>query len=109
SSDVRTCLLNQVEPAQAIMALNQILYRNLRQTDRWVTLAAAVLDLSNNKATLVNAGHCMPLLYRSQTQLAEEAILHSDSGVPLGVSESPQYLSRQIELHPGDCLIVFTD
>jgi serine phosphatase RsbU (regulator of sigma subunit) len=109
SSDVRTCLLNHDRPAEAMTALNQLLYRNLRQTDRWVTLSAAVLDLSNNKATLVNAGHCMPLLYRSQTCSATEAMVHSESGVPLGVSEAPVYIACELELQPGDSLILFTD
>jgi len=109
SSDVRTCLLNQPEPAAAIMALNRTIYRNLRQTDRWVTLAAAVLDVAGRAVTLVNAGHCTPLLYRFAANSLQEAIPNSASGVPLGVSEAPDYGAWRVELEPGDSLLMYTD
>jgi serine phosphatase RsbU (regulator of sigma subunit) len=109
SSDVRTCLLNEPEPAPAISALNGTIYRNLRQTDRWVTLAVAVLDTADWSVVLVNAGHCTPLLYRYSANALQEAIPNSASGVPLGVSEAPDYGSWRIVLDPGDSLLMFTD
>jgi serine phosphatase RsbU (regulator of sigma subunit)/pSer/pThr/pTyr-binding forkhead associated (FHA) protein len=109
SSDVRTCLLNEPEPAAAISALNRTIYRNLRQTDRWVTLAVAVLDSADWSLVLVNAGHCTPLLYRYAANALQEAIPNSASGVPLGVSEAPDYGSWRIVLDPGDTLLMFTD
>jgi serine phosphatase RsbU (regulator of sigma subunit)/pSer/pThr/pTyr-binding forkhead associated (FHA) protein len=109
SSDVRTCLLTEVEPAAALTKLNQLLYRNLRQTDRWVTFTTALLDAATRIVTVVNAGHLAPLLYRHSTNKVQEAIPTEASGVPLGVEEKPRYRACQVELQAGDCLLFFTD
>jgi serine phosphatase RsbU (regulator of sigma subunit)/pSer/pThr/pTyr-binding forkhead associated (FHA) protein len=109
SADVRSCLLTEADPAAAITKLNGMLYANLRRTDRWITFTAALLDAARHAVTLVNAGHCAPLLYRRESNSVSEAIANSDAGVPIGVEESPSYGSRQIQLQPGDCVLLFTD
>jgi len=109
SSDARTCLLTEEEPVTALTKLNTLLYRFLRQTDRWVTFAAAVLDTAAQTVTIVNAGHCTPLLYRRGINKLEEAIGKDVSGVPLGVAEQPVYGSGLVKLEPGDTLLFFTD
>ena len=86
-----------------------MLYTNLRRTDRWITFAVAMLDASRHVVTLVNAGHCTPLLYRRAANTLSEAISNAQAGVPLGVEESPSYGSCQIELQPGDSVLLFTD
>jgi serine phosphatase RsbU (regulator of sigma subunit)/pSer/pThr/pTyr-binding forkhead associated (FHA) protein len=109
SSDVRTCLLTEAEPGAAITLLNRMLYHTLRQTDRWITLSAAVLDAANHVVTLANAGHCIPLLYRHSDNSWQEAMSIETAGVPLGVDESPVYGSCQVKLEPGDCILLYTD
>jgi len=109
SADVRSCLLTEADPAAAIRKLNGMLYSNLRRTDRWITFAVAMLDASRHAVTLVNAGHCTPLLYRRAGNTLGEAIANAQAGVPLGVEEEPSYGSCQIELQPGDSVLLFTD
>jgi sigma-B regulation protein RsbU (phosphoserine phosphatase) len=109
SSDVRTCLLTEDDPVAAITKLNALLYRYLRQTDRWITLAAAVIDGGSQTATIVNAGHCTPLLYRRGANQVQEAISKEVAGVPLGVTDQPVYSVGIVKLEPGDTLICFTD
>jgi serine phosphatase RsbU (regulator of sigma subunit)/pSer/pThr/pTyr-binding forkhead associated (FHA) protein len=109
SSDVRTCLLTEAEPAAAIILLNRMLYHTLRQTDRWITFSVAVLDIANHVATLVNAGHCVPLLYHRANNSWQDALSLDAAGVPLGVDESPVYISCQVKFEPGDCVLFYTD
>jgi serine phosphatase RsbU (regulator of sigma subunit)/pSer/pThr/pTyr-binding forkhead associated (FHA) protein len=109
SSDVRSCLLTETDPAEAICRLNNMLYRNLSRTDRLVTFIAALLDATTRIVTLVNAGHCPPILYRRATDSLHDAMPHELSGVPLGVVEQPNYKSWQVELRPGDTLVFYTD
>jgi serine phosphatase RsbU (regulator of sigma subunit)/pSer/pThr/pTyr-binding forkhead associated (FHA) protein len=109
SSDVRTCLLTEVEPAAALTTLNRMLYRTLRQTDRWITFLAALLDPACHVVTLVNAGHCTPLLQRYKSNSWVEGMSTDQAGVPLGVDEVPVYGSCQLRLEPGDCLLMYTD
>jgi sigma-B regulation protein RsbU (phosphoserine phosphatase) len=109
SSDVPTCLLSETEPAAAITRLNQLLIDALRETDRWITFCAAVIDLANHRVTLVNAGHCIPLLYRRASKTLQPALTIEQTGVPLGVEDAPCYGSCQVKLEPGDCLLCYTD
>jgi sigma-B regulation protein RsbU (phosphoserine phosphatase) len=109
SSDARTCLLTEEEPGAAIRRLNAMLYRYLCQTDRWITFAAAVIDPVSHTVTIVNAGHCTPLLYRHGSEQPKEAVGKEVAGVPLGVTDQPVYGVGKIKLKPGDSLICFTD
>lgn len=76
--------------------------------DRFVTLALCVLDLNTNKMTVVNAGHMPPILRKSATgeiiQLAEE-----ESGLPLGIMEDFEYESIEVQIDPGDQIVLYTD
>ncbi|MCI0464951.1 MAG: SpoIIE family protein phosphatase, partial [Gemmataceae bacterium] len=66
SADARSCMLTEADPAVAITKLNAVLHE-AGQTDRFVTLVAVVLDAREHTATLVNAGHPSPLIYRQAT------------------------------------------
>jgi phosphoserine phosphatase RsbU/P len=109
SSDVRFCLQTEAEPGAAFARLNDLIYKHTDLTERFVTLLAAVLDPSKNVATLVNAGHVLPLLYRRATGEVREAIPQDAAGFPLGVQRGHAYTSCQVELQAGDCLLLFTD
>src|SRR5436190_2740181 len=62
SSDARFCLLTEAELHHAIAKLNDLLYQFTSEMDRFVTLAAAVLDSERHTVTLLSAGHPSPLL-----------------------------------------------
>src|SRR5207244_5451302 len=108
SSDARFCLLSQANLAAAITVLNDLLYQHTSQMDRFVTLAAAVLDAAAHTLTLVNAGHPAPLIYRRTTGEVEEATAEDTIGLPLGVEEGFVYRSHQIQLQPGDCVLLYS-
>jgi phosphoserine phosphatase RsbU/P len=74
-----------------------------------VTLAATVLDPAAHTVTVINAGHMAPLVYRAATGQLEDAISNTLSGLPLGIVEGSTYDSNRVGLHPGDCVLVFTD
>jgi serine phosphatase RsbU (regulator of sigma subunit) len=108
SADARFCMLSEAGPAQAVTKLNQLLHE-AGQTDRFVTLIAAVLDPREHGVTLVNAGHLTPLVYRKATGKIEEAMDREGVGLPLGVLEEQVYTACRVPLHPGDCVLAFTD
>ncbi len=109
SSDARYCLLAEADPAAAIGRLNNLVHPAAHQTDRFITLVAALLDWSRQEVTLVNAGHLAPLLFRRATGTVEEAMLKHQAGLPVGVQKDCQYSSYPVQLQPGDCLLLFTD
>jgi serine phosphatase RsbU (regulator of sigma subunit) len=109
SSDARFSLLSEADPARAISVLNDLLYANTSQMDRFVTLAAALLDPVAHAVTVVNAGHPSPLVIRKGAAEPEEATSTKVIGLPLGVLEGYPYESAQVQLEPGDCMLMFSD
>ena len=109
SSEMRTCLLAEAEPIEAVARLNDVLYPHTQRTHRFVTLVAAVLDPGRQVVTLVNAGHLPPLLYRRASGTLAEAAPRAVAGTVLGLERGLKYQSCQVALDPGDCLLLFTD
>jgi serine phosphatase RsbU (regulator of sigma subunit)/pSer/pThr/pTyr-binding forkhead associated (FHA) protein len=109
SSDARFCLLTQPDLSRAVTHLNTLLYLQAGKLDRFVTLAAAVLDPVTHTVSLVSAGHMSPLLYRKATGKIEDAMPSEVSGTLLGIMEGTTFQAYTLSLEPGDCLMLFTD
>lgn len=63
------------------------------------------IALDGTGAQLVNAGHPRPLRLREGT--VEEVLLRAD--LPFGVEGQHRYRVQDIDLHPGDRLVLYTD
>jgi sigma-B regulation protein RsbU (phosphoserine phosphatase) len=108
SSEVRYCLLTQADPAKAIGMLNDQMIRG-GLGDRFVTLAAMLLDPKKHSLVIGNAGHMSPRVYCGETGQLSDAISIEQTGLPLGVMPEFEFESVSIQLEPGDMLCVFTD
>jgi serine phosphatase RsbU (regulator of sigma subunit)/pSer/pThr/pTyr-binding forkhead associated (FHA) protein len=108
SADARFTMLTEKGPAEAVFKLNEAM-QEAGLLDRFVTLAAAVVDPLSHQVTFVNAGHLPPLLYRRATGKVFEGAPRDKAGYPLGVAEGIPYDSSSVQLHPGDAIIMFTD
>lgn len=108
SAEARFCMLTQPDPAKAVSLLNEQLIRG-GIGDRFVTLAAAVLNPADHTCALVNAGHLNPLVYRSVDKTLTEACTNEQSGLPLGIVPGYPYEIVRVPFGPGDHLLLFTD
>jgi serine phosphatase RsbU (regulator of sigma subunit)/pSer/pThr/pTyr-binding forkhead associated (FHA) protein len=108
SSDSRFCMLTEERPESAIFELNAHLHQ-AGLSDRFVTLAAGMLDPNSHQVTFVNAGHPSPLIYRKATGKLEEVVPRDLTGFPLGVVEGYPYDACPVTLNPGDSVLIFTD
>lgn len=72
--------------------------------EKYATLIYAILD-SGGGLTYVNAGHCEPLLVRSEGGI--EAL--PGTGLPVGLLEAASYEAASARLNPGDMLMLYTD
>lgn len=106
SAAVRVCLTSSTDVVGAVRQLNVLLTRAGGE-DRFITFAVAVVDLDRSLVTIVNAGHLPPLLRRADQFVVEEVDSHR-AGLPLGVMDQ-QYEAVQIQFHPGDALLLYTD
>lgn len=73
---------------------------------RFVCILMAALDVSSRSIRCVNAGQSRPLLLRDN----RVSVLRTPGArFPLGVMESPIYQASDIQLKPGDSLLLYTD
>ncbi len=107
SAEARFAMLTQSEPHKAIGILNNQLFRGIG--DRFVTLAALVLNPVTHRVIIVNAGHVNPQRYRCGDGDFSEAIDTERTGLPLGVMEGFEFESVTVTLEAGDSLLIFTD
>jgi phosphoserine phosphatase RsbU/P len=108
SADAQSSVLMEPDPARAITRLNGLLMQ-AGKADRFVTFAMAVLDTTQHRLHVVNAGHVPPLLRRAQTGKVEEVACGDAAGMPLGVLDSYLYSACSVDLQPGDCFVLCTD
>jgi phosphoserine phosphatase RsbU/P len=92
-------------PAEVAKRLNHIFCHNINLT-KFVTLFLARYEPDSRILDYCNAGHNPPLLYRKPEGSA--SWLHS-TGAAIGLVEDFQFEARQVELSPGDLLLLYTD
>ncbi len=91
-------------PAALCAKLNGILCGTIAP-GKFVTFFYGVLDGKTQRLHYENAGHCLPLLVRADGSIAMPA---SYSGV-LGLFSHWTYQDSELQLQPGDCLLLLTD
>ena len=106
SSDLRHCLLTAQAPALAVEALNQLLCKAGTEA-KFISLSLGLLDRSTNRLTLCSAGHTPILLRRAEGRIEE--IGEEIAGFPLGIMPNFDYQQTEVELNPGDVVVVYSD
>ena len=71
----------------------------------YVTLFLALLDSESNKLHYINAGHNPPVLVRADGRLE----LLEEGGTVVGLLPGVRYNRAQVEVYPGDVLVLYTD
>ncbi len=104
-SMIRSSLLADHRPARTLARANALIRQNNR-TDQFVSALYGRLNCSSGRFTYANAGHNWPLHWRAATRDFQELSSH---GVVLGVLEQIEPEEKQVDLAPGDLLILYTD
>ena len=73
--------------------------------EAFATGLLARLDLGDGLLTAVNAGHVLPLLARD----GQVEVIRLPADVPLGMLPGTRYRSTDVQLRPGDRLLLVTD
>lgn len=99
-------VLNGHPPARILQHLNRVMYADLENSHRFVTLFCSEYDPQTQILTYSNAAHNPPLLW----QAATKNIKRLDTlGMLIGLDTHNQYENAQIQLASGDTLIYYTD
>ena len=102
---IKNQLLSGSDPASAMERVNLQLCEH-NSSRMFVTVWLAVVELSTGRVLACNAGHEHPAFRRSGGDFELVKYKH---GIFAGVSKKAKYQNRELELHPGDCIFVYTD
>ena len=101
---IRAHLEASGDPAETLAKANQELSVDNDQA-MFVTVFAAVYDLSNGTLIYSNAGHNHPVIVRDSNTLE----IDGAKSVPLGASERAEFANAQLKLKERDVLFLYTD
>lgn len=103
---LRAEVLNGHSPARILQHLNRVMYADLENSNRFVTLFYSEYDPQTRILSYSNAAHNPPLLW----QAATKTIKRLDTlGMLIGLDADTHYQDAQIHLNLGDTLIYYTD
>ena len=103
---LRAEVLNAHSPARILQHLNHVMHTDLENSNRFVTLFYSEYDSKSKILSYSNAAHNPPLLW----QAATGTIKRLDTlGMLIGLDMDSKYHEAQVQLHPGDTIIYYTD
>ena len=101
---VKALATDDISPKELMAKVNRVMWRNTTE-DKFITLFYGVADANLKTLQFTNAGHNAPVLTRQDgIQVRLE-----DGGLIVGAFEENAYGQGQIDLRPGDRLVMFTD
>jgi phosphoserine phosphatase RsbU/P len=106
SGDARLNLRTEGSTAAAARVLNTALCET-GIDDRFITLSLLVLEASTGRLQLCSAGHPPVLLRRADGTVEEPG--KEIAGLPLGILPDTEYQQLDVELRPGDVIVVYSD
>src|SRR4051794_6713040 len=101
---LRAYALDGNEPGSVLERMNHLL--GSLQPGTMTTLAYIVLDLEEQAATIVSAGHIPPLVVEPDGAARFAAV---EGDPPLGVSRTATYAEHRIEIRDGATVVLVTD
>jgi sigma-B regulation protein RsbU (phosphoserine phosphatase) len=103
---LRAEVLNGHPPARVLQHLNHVMYGDLENSNRFVTLFYSEYNARTSTLSYSNAAHNPPLLW----QAASNTIKRLDTlGMLIGLDVDTQYHGAQVKLNPGDTVMYYTD
>jgi len=91
-------------PVEICQRLNSLLIADI-ETELYFTMVFVGLDLRTGRAELAQAGHPNPLVQRANG-LVEFV---GDGGMPIGLIDDAEFGQMELELAPGDRLLLYSD
>ncbi|MDJ0593881.1 MAG: PP2C family protein-serine/threonine phosphatase [Pleurocapsa sp. MO_226.B13] len=103
---LRAEVLNRHSPAQIMRHLNRVMYADLENSHRFVSMFYSEYNPMTQTLSFTNAAHNPPLLWRKATDTLEKL----DSwGMLIGLDMESEYEDATVQLAAGDTIIYYTD
>jgi sigma-B regulation protein RsbU (phosphoserine phosphatase) len=102
---IRTTALSGRSPAAALARANDLIRQDSR-SDLFVSAFYGILDPDTGRLVYANAGHTRPLWLQAATGQVSEL---EGRGIVLGILPAIGIEEREVQIAPGDLLILYTD
>ncbi|MCS6783124.1 MAG: SpoIIE family protein phosphatase [Gloeomargarita sp. SKYBB_i_bin120] len=103
---LRSEVLRGHSPADILSHLNQVMYEDLTNSHRFVTLFYSEYDPQTRRLTFCNAAHNPPLLWRCDGATIQTL---DTAGMLIGLEPNGCYENGTVYLQAGDVLVYYTD
>lgn len=101
---LRSQILLNPPPHECLARANRLLFRST-SPEKFATLFYGILDIQRNLLDFCNAGHTPPLLFLGHTPPRRL----DTGGLILGILEDASYMHDNVELKPGNVLVICSD
>ena len=92
--------------AHLLQRVNHILYPDLEEAETFISMFCFNYDKQSSTLKFANAGHNLPILYRSRSDQFDA--LDAD-GMLIGILEDAEYELKEVKVNEGDFLLLYTD
>ncbi|QKQ73638.1 PP2C family protein-serine/threonine phosphatase [Nostoc sp. TCL240-02] len=99
-------VLHGNSPAKILQNLNRVMYADLENSHRFVTLFYSEYNPHSRILSYSNAAHNPPLWWHAATKTVSRL---DTLGMLIGLDANSQYEDAQVQLEPGDTIIYYTD
>lgn len=96
--------MDAIAPHDVAAKMNTLMLQEI-DTESYLTIAYADLDLTTGRLVMVQAGHPHPVIQRNDGKVE----FLGDGGLPIGLLHNAEYTSFEAELRPGDRLFLYSD
>lgn len=105
-SAVRLLMRQTLQPSAILGQLNETLYSDLDQTDRFLSIFLAIIDRQAQVVRYASAGHNPSLLYR---HAVSDVVTLDATGFVIGFSPEADFEEHEMPFQAGDTLVLYTD
>jgi phosphoserine phosphatase RsbU/P len=99
-------ITQKLESPERLFAELNTIFSRIAPRDMFVTMLFLVFDMKGEVLRYSNAGHNPVLFYDNAAKTCEMVELR---GPALGLSKLAKFQEKQIALHAGDLLLIYTD
>ncbi|WP_373530293.1 PP2C family protein-serine/threonine phosphatase [Nostoc sp.] len=99
-------VLHSNSPARILQNLNRVMYADLENSHRFVTVFYSEYNPHNRILSYSNAAHNPPLWWHAATKTVSRL---DTLGMLIGLDANSLYEDAQVQLEPGDTIIYYTD
>ena len=103
---LRAEVLNRHNPAQIMSHLNRVMYPDLENSHRFVSMFYSEYDPKTRQLSFTNAAHNPPLWWQAASGQIEKL---DTWGMLIGLDVDSEYEDDTVTLSPGDIIMYYTD